>query len=240
VTIDARDHRALARFYLDLIGGEMRYDSDDWTVVKTSDGYLLGFQPAPDHVPPRWPSQEAPQQLHLDIDVPDVPTAVARAEKLGATRIGGEGDALAVMADPAGHPFCLFNTGAETDAGPATNHIRVFGIVLDCPDPRVLSEFYAQLLGMQVKQQEEAGAWIADDGPLPNVMFQGVAGYRAPNWPDPRAPQQMHLDVKVEDVEAAEARVLQIGGTRLPGEGDDWRVFADPAGHPFCLVFNPK
>jgi len=234
VTIDARDHRALARFYLDLIGGEMRYDSEDWTVVKTSDAYLLGFQPAPGYAPPRWPSQDAPQQLHLDIDVPDVPAAVARAEGLGATRVGGEGDALAVMTDPAGHPFCLFNTG------PGVHHPRVFGIVLDCPDPRALSDFYAQLLGMQIKQRDEGGAWIADDGPLANVMFQAVAGYRAPDWPDPAAPQQMHLDVKVEDVEAAEARAIEIGARRLPGEGDDWRVFADPAGHPFCLVFNPK
>src|SRR5215813_13547001 len=115
ITIDAPDHRALARFYLDLLGGEMRFDSDHWTVLKTSDGYLLGFQPASDHVPPRWPSQESPQQLHLDIDTPDVPAARQRAGALGATRIGGGDDTLAIMADPAGHPFCLFRVGPETD-----------------------------------------------------------------------------------------------------------------------------
>ena len=59
----------------------------------------------------------------------------------------------------------------------------------------------------------------------------------APRWPDPRYPQQL-LDIRVDDVEAAEAAVLALGARRLPAEHEDgFRVFADPAGHPFCLVY---
>ena len=62
----------------------------------------------------------------------------------------------------------------------------------------------------------------------------------APRWPDPAFPQQAHLDVEVEraDLEDAERRVLALGATRLPGDGENWRVYADPVGHPFCLVWH--
>ncbi|MGC4942757.1 VOC family protein [Kribbella sp. DT2] len=57
---------------------------------------------------------------------------------------------------------------------------------------------------------------------------------RAPRWPDPAYPQQLHLDVVVPDLEAAEADVLAHGATKLRDSGE-FRVYADPAGHPFCL-----
>jgi len=65
-----------------------------------------------------------------------------------------------------------------------------------------------------------------------------VADYSAPRWPDPAYPQQLHLDVRVDDVTVAEPAVLALGATRLPGEGDNWRVYADPAGKPFCFVWD--
>jgi Glyoxalase-like domain len=59
-----------------------------------------------------------------------------------------------------------------------------------------------------------------------------------PRWPDPDHPQQEHLDIRVDDVDAAERAVVDLGATRLPaGREEGFRVFADPAGHPFCLVF---
>ena len=57
-------------------------------------------------------------------------------------------------------------------------------------------------------------------------------------WPDPDRPQQFHLDVYVTDVDEAEPKVLALGARRLPGGGGDFRVFADPVGHPFCLVWD--
>ena len=55
-------------------------------------------------------------------------------------------------------------------------------------------------------------------------------------WPDPASAQQMHLDVRVEDLDAAEQEVLQRGARLLSRVGASYRIFADPAGHPFCLV----
>jgi predicted enzyme related to lactoylglutathione lyase len=234
VALDAADHRALAHFYRDLFDGEVPSEDDDWAVVTTPDGWRLGFQPAPDHVPPRWPSQDAPQQIHLDMQVPDKDAARARAESLGATHAGG-GDRWHVMLDPAGHPFCL----SETEQ---TEPIKMFGANVDCPDPKALAAFYGELLGMDLKYEGDEGgvgmAWIGDDSSaLRNVLFQGVADYSAPQWPDPAHPQQLHFDVTVADIDVAEEQVLKIGAEKRPGGGDDFRVYVDPAGHPFCLVW---
>jgi len=59
----------------------------------------------------------------------------------------------------------------------------------------------------------------------------------APRWPDPAFPQQFHLDVMVDDIDEAEPKALALGATPLPSEEDGFRVYADPAGHPFCLCW---
>jgi hypothetical protein len=66
-------------------------------------------------------------------------------------------------------------------------------------------------------------------------MFQQVSEYNPPQWPDPARPQQAHLDILVDDLDAGEARALELGASRLAGGGEQFRVFTDPAGHPFCL-----
>ncbi|WP_424186279.1 VOC family protein [Actinokineospora sp. G85] len=115
--------------------------------------------------------------------------------------------------------------------------------VLDCPDPRRLATFYQALLGGEVDRPDPR--WTASDtwttlhtptGPV--LCFQAVACHRPPRWPDPAHPQQAHLDIFVPALEAAHLEVLALGATALD-EGVDtrpWRVYADPAGHPFCLV----
>jgi len=243
VAFDAPDHRALARFYADLLSGEMLGDSKEWTFLVTADGWRLGFQPVAGDRASTWPSQELPQQLHLDFQVPDVAAAALRVESLGATRVGGndgdessdsgDGQKLVVMTDPAGHPFCLC-------ANEQDEPIRVFGACIDCPDPAGLARFYAALLSMEIRYEGDDGAWLAGDNPAVNVTFQGVADYNPPRWPDPAYPQQLHLDVFVHDVDTAERQVISLGALRLPGSGDNWRVYADPVGHPFCLVFDPE
>jgi catechol 2,3-dioxygenase-like lactoylglutathione lyase family enzyme len=113
-------------------------------------------------------------------------------------------------------------------------------VVIDCPDPRGLAAFYSELLGLPVSYDEEDEWVVIGGGPgqLPRLAFQQALGLRAPHWPDPERPQQFHLDVTVEDIEAAEERVLKLGATRLPGGEDSFRVYADPAGHPFCLCWD--
>jgi catechol 2,3-dioxygenase-like lactoylglutathione lyase family enzyme len=111
-------------------------------------------------------------------------------------------------------------------------------VVIDCPDPRALAVFYSELLGLPVLDDEDDD-WVvlAGDSVLPRVAFQRARSLRAPRWPDPERPQQFHFDVTVDDIDAAEAKVLALGAQRLPGGGEDFRVYADPAGHPFCLCW---
>ncbi len=101
--VDCPDPAALAAFWSAVLGDPITYRSDDFCVVaRSSEHSGLGFQLAPDHVPPTWPSPEVPQQLHLDVMVDDVEAARPLVEALGARLLEGS-----VYADPAGHPFCL-------------------------------------------------------------------------------------------------------------------------------------
>ncbi len=111
---------------------------------------------------------------------------------------------------------------------------RFPSIVIDCPDPGALATFYGALLDWKV---EASAAWAqvrADYGQC--IEFQQVQGYTAPLWPEQEVPQQMHVDVMVDDLDTAEAAVLQLGATKHEHQpGSTFRVFLDPAGHPFCL-----
>jgi catechol-2,3-dioxygenase len=228
VVLDAADIVGLAAFYQTLAGWTQVHADEDWITLTTPDGYHVCFQLAPNHVPPQWPGQEHPQQFHLDLRVPDIDAAAEAAEKLGATRLGG-GDTWHTLADPAGHPFDLCLNADD----PATT---VYGVTLDCDDPKTLAEFYAALLGMQIRFEADFGVLIGADD-QGQLMFQKVAEYNPARWPDPAHPQQYHLDVTVTDIDDAESGALALGATRLPGGGDDFRVYADPAGHPFCLCW---
>lgn len=107
--------------------------------------------------------------------------------------------------------------------------------VIDCPNPHELAAFYTHLLGMRIECDEDGWVVIRDEADRHRLAFQRVENLREPRWPDPERPQQFHIDVMVDDIEVAEKAVLAIGATRLPGDGPDFRVYADPVGHPFCL-----
>jgi predicted enzyme related to lactoylglutathione lyase len=111
---------------------------------------------------------------------------------------------------------------------------RFPSIVLDCPDARALATFYGALLDWKVDASDDWAEIRADYGQC--ICFQQVEDYTAPQWPGQQVPQQMHLDVMVEDLDAGEAAVLELGATRAEHQpGTTFRVFLDPAGHPFCL-----
>ncbi|MEU1349554.1 VOC family protein [Streptomyces sp. NPDC005775] len=108
-------------------------------------------------------------------------------------------------------------------------------VVLDCPDPVALAGFYAELLGGEVERQED---WVNLTGVTgAPLAFQAAPGFVRPQWPRPDASQQFHLDLRVPDLDAAEKEVLALGATVLEAEDRQrtFRVYADPAGHPFCL-----
>jgi hypothetical protein len=112
-------------------------------------------------------------------------------------------------------------------------------VVLDCPEPEVLARFYATMFDWKLDTSNDDGSngWIdvrADDGQ--RLSFQRVEDYSTPTWPSQEVPQQMHLDVVVDDLDSAEAALLALGATRHEHQpGSTFRVLLDPAGHPFCL-----
>ncbi|MET7330511.1 VOC family protein [Nonomuraea sp. NPDC005650] len=111
-------------------------------------------------------------------------------------------------------------------------------VVLDCPDPRGLAEFYSRLLGWPVTYADDEWVVVSDGGAPKRVAFQLAPDFRPPTWPDPERPQQLHLDFTVADLDKAEKQVLEIGATKhghQPCDDGSFRVYLDPAGHPFCL-----
>jgi hypothetical protein len=111
---------------------------------------------------------------------------------------------------------------------------RFPGIVIDCPDPSTLATFYGALLDWKVDVSSDWAEVRADYGQC--ISFQQVEAYTPPVWPNQEVPQQMHLDVIVDDLDVGEAAVLDLGATKHDHQpGTTFRVFLDPAGHPFCL-----
>jgi predicted enzyme related to lactoylglutathione lyase len=109
-------------------------------------------------------------------------------------------------------------------------------VVLDCPDPKTLAEFYGAMLDWKVSQNGDQNWWSARADYGDSLEFQAVEDYQAPDWPGQQKPQQMHIDVVVDDLDAGEAAVLELGATKHAHQpGTTFRVFLDPAGHPFCL-----
>ena len=115
-------------------------------------------------------------------------------------------------------------------------------VALDCPRPLELAQFYAAVTGWQIRGEPDAeDDWVQLVSPQgATIAFQLAPGHRPPNWPSDDHPQQLHIDFDVADLDAGEAAVLAIGATKAstqPG-GQDFRVYVDPAGHPFCLVLD--
>jgi hypothetical protein len=111
---------------------------------------------------------------------------------------------------------------------------RFPGIVIDCPDPGVVASFYGAMLDWKVDVSSDWAEVRAENGQ--RISFQQVKDYAPPRWPAQELPQQMHLDVFVDDLDAGEAAVLELGATKHENQpGTTFRVFLDPAGHPFCL-----
>src|SRR4051812_34008849 len=118
---------------------------------------------------------------------------------------------------------------------------RLRAVVLDCPDPKALAQFYRALVGGEITHEDEEWVSLRDGGKV-LLSFQKVDDHQPPDWPAGERPQQFHIDVTVDDVDAAEAAVLALGATKhasQPGdpaagvESDDmWRGFLDPPRHP--------
>ncbi|MGH4024347.1 MAG: VOC family protein [Pseudonocardiaceae bacterium] len=113
-------------------------------------------------------------------------------------------------------------------------------VALDCPDPRALADFYAAITGWEPDRDD--GDWVqlrSDGGPT--LAFQHAPRHQPPNWPSDDNPQQAHLDFDVPDLDAGEKQVLALGARKAEVQpGTTFRVYLDPAGHPFCLVLTDE
>ncbi|MBW3606705.1 MAG: VOC family protein [Actinobacteria bacterium] len=110
---------------------------------------------------------------------------------------------------------------------------------LDCPDPDALAEFYRRITGWPVGHRSDQ--WVQlDSGGGATLAFQRAPDHQPPPWPDPDGAQQLHLDFLVDDLDAGEAAVLDIGARKAAFQPSParFRVYLDPAGHPFCLVID--
>ncbi|MEV2250283.1 VOC family protein [Streptomyces sp. NPDC050147] len=112
-------------------------------------------------------------------------------------------------------------------------------VALDCPEPEPLARFYQSVLGGEIRQYDEDWYDLYAEGGA-RIAFQRATDHRPPKWPQAASDsQQLHLDFTVTDMEKAHEEVLAVGATPLDlddGGGErGWRVYADPAGHPFCL-----
>jgi len=135
-----------------------------------------------------------------------------------------------------------------------TTYPTVRQVVLDTMDARRLAEFYRQLLGYQYRPGDEPPAagtpdergqdWLVlrDRDGGPSMAFQHVTELPRATWPESGVPQQLHLDMTVESKAALDeqhARALELGAElrydRSDDEEEPLRVYADPAGHPFCI-----
>ena len=115
-------------------------------------------------------------------------------------------------------------------------HARLSEIVLDCPDMTVMADFYSALTGWPVVHTDVDWISLKGDGDV-KLAFQLAPDHVAPQWPNPGHPQQLHLDFIVDDADEGQALALGLGARLLDAspEHKTFRVYADPAGHPFCL-----
>jgi catechol 2,3-dioxygenase-like lactoylglutathione lyase family enzyme len=113
---------------------------------------------------------------------------------------------------------------------------RLHHVVVDCPEPAALAGFYSALVGLPVTYTSHDWVVIAESDTTSGIAFQLAPDNQAPQWRDPSRPQQFHFDVMVDDLHEACRAALELGARLL--SADD-HIYADPAGHPFCLIPRP-
>jgi catechol 2,3-dioxygenase-like lactoylglutathione lyase family enzyme len=114
---------------------------------------------------------------------------------------------------------------------------RLHHVVIDCRDPAALAAFYAELIGLPITWQEDDFVVIAPNDTTSGIAFQLAPNHQPPRWPDPARPQQFPLESWSTTWTPPGPRVMALGARLLSDTG---QVYADPAGHPFCLIPRPS
>ena len=120
---------------------------------------------------------------------------------------------------------------------------------LDCDNPVALAEFYSKVTGLKVQAFDEGETaetceWLEllDENDCTKMGFQKIENYQKPTWPTGGLPQQAHMDFHAKDLDIAEKELLTIGAIKVDFQPKPhrFRVYLDPAGHPFCFVQSDK
>ncbi len=120
----------------------------------------------------------------------------------------------------------------------SASRLSLATVVLDCSDANALADFYSRLLGWEVTLSEPDWVLLRCPTGGTSLPFQSESWYRPPVWPEKPGEQQkmLHLDIHVDDLEAAGAHALKVGAVLADYQPQiDVSVYLDPAGHPFCL-----
>lgn len=116
--------------------------------------------------------------------------------------------------------------------------VNLVSVVIDAAEPERESTFWHRLLGGSITKTD-THHFIQTDG-LPVFVIQRAPEHRPPNWPEGDS-QQVHIDLSTDDLAGMDRLALEAGGRRLrplddvTPESTGGRVYASPAGHPFCL-----
>ncbi|MFE9499707.1 VOC family protein [Streptomyces collinus] len=114
---------------------------------------------------------------------------------------------------------------------------RYAAVTFDCADTAEMARFYGELLGMSALFTSDDFTLIGKDGATP-LGFNRLPDYRPPTWPDPAQEKQAHIELGVDDLDTAEKHLSELGAIKpeFQPQPERWRVFLDPAGHPFCVT----
>jgi len=172
------------------------------------------------------PLDTPPVHAHPVMHHPDLRSVVLHVITETAIH-AGHLDAARELLD--GRQWVVVDEGVDTPP----DAIRLTSAAVNGPDARALAAFYADITGGTVTFADDT--WATVKGPGGRIDCQTVPDHTPPTWPGPVG---VHLDFLVDDLAAAEARVLAAGGTRFAFQpnAEHCLVFADPAGHPFCLT----
>lgn len=114
---------------------------------------------------------------------------------------------------------------------------RLGVLALDCPNAMELAIFYQRIVGGELVEHDD-GRWVELRTTNGTLAFQTIDDHQRPTWPGGDTPQQAHVDIDVDALDRCESEVLAVGAEKAATQPSptDFRVFIDPAGHPFCLV----
>lgn len=110
------------------------------------------------------------------------------------------------------------------------------GVVIDCENPRNLAKFYEDLLGYIRVNDEVDWVVIGKSADHAGIAFQQIPNYKAPVWPSGEIPTQIHLDLRVDNLEESAKTAVHLGAKVASTENESFTVMLDPEGHPLCFV----